>query len=397
MVDRGLTAEPLSQEELDSFVEAASELDHTHRLIAHIVPYTGLTYSELCHLRREWVVYRGNSTSSNIPDSLVIHIPNESPCTGTLRYSFSDPSRSIERREEPCSLCKPDGTWTPDGDCRVRRILVHESVAIDALYNWFQRYDSLPFSPVSSPSDWINEIAAKASLSRELNWSTLRNTFALLLISKGFESQTIADVLGVSSRFNLKPLFELADRPVDWKERPTTTRAELLEELQRLTDELGHPPRTSEIDEHGEFTSRTYTRRFDRLDTAFNEAGIDVPEGKIRTAELIEDLQQLANELDHPPRAKDIRECGEFSFATYCNRFGRLDTALKEAGIDVREVRISTAELIEDLQRLADEFDRPPQAKEIDEHGEFSYYTYNHRFGGLSDALEAAGLLEDEE
>lgn len=391
MVNRGLTAEPLTEKELDVFVEAASGLAYPHRLIAHIVPYTGLTCSEFCHLRREWVVYRGNSTSSNVPDSLVIHIPEESPCTGTLRHSPHDNSRYIERREEPCYQCKPDGTWTLGADCRVRRIPVYEPVAIDTLYNWFQRYDSFPFSP-SNSRGWIDEIAAKADLSKEVDWSTLRNTYTFLLISKGFDSETIADILGISSRFHLKPLFELADQPTDWEEKPHATHAELLEELRRLTDQLGYPPRAREINEYGEFSFDTYTRRFGRIDTAFEEAGIDAPEGKIRTTELIEALQRLTDELDPPPQAEDIREHGEFSYYTYKNRFGSRDNALKEAGIDVPEGHISTDELIEDLQRLADELNRPPRSREIDEHGKFSYWAYRNRFGGLNDALKEVGI-----
>lgn len=50
--------------------------------------------------------------------------------------------------------------------------------------------------------------------------------------------------------------------------------AELIGELQRLADELGKTPTTSEMDEHGDITGRTYQNRFDGWNNAIKAAGL---------------------------------------------------------------------------------------------------------------------------
>lgn len=53
---------------------------------------------------------------------------------------------------------------------------------------------------------------------------------------------------------------------------------------------------------------------------------------------------------------------------------------------------ISDDELIEELQRLADELEKTPTRREMAEHGAYGTTTYESRFGSWNSALEQAGL-----
>jgi transposase-like protein len=57
-------------------------------------------------------------------------------------------------------------------------------------------------------------------------------------------------------------------------------------------------------------------------------------------------------------------------------------------------VRISDAELITNLQQVADELGKVPASREMDDHGEYSRGPYRSHFGRWNKALEAAGLKE---
>lgn len=57
-------------------------------------------------------------------------------------------------------------------------------------------------------------------------------------------------------------------------------------------------------------------------------------------------------------------------------------------------VRISDVELVENLQQVADELGRVPTSREMDDHGEYSRGPYRSHFGRWNKALEAAGLKE---
>ncbi|MCU4800265.1 hypothetical protein OB920_07770 [Halobacteria archaeon HArc-gm2] len=55
---------------------------------------------------------------------------------------------------------------------------------------------------------------------------------------------------------------------------------------------------------------------------------------RIPDAKLEQDLQRLAEELDRIPRARDIRLYGEYGYDTYLDRYGGIEAALQAAGFD---------------------------------------------------------------
>ncbi|ACM58521.1 conserved hypothetical protein [Halorubrum lacusprofundi ATCC 49239] len=202
---------------------------------------------------------------------------------------------------------------------------------------------------------------------------------------------------------------------------PAISDDELAAELQRLREEVGHPPTVADMEEQGAYSSATYKNRFDSWTAALVETFEDVSESTLNSRrgdsgtgsdrsnwskgphvsdeELLDDLRALADELGRSPTSRDMREHGSHSARTYTRRFGSWADAVDEAGIDLptetttdASNQIPTADLIADLQRLGEELDRRPKTTDVSEHGAHGLATYQRRFGSWREALEAAGF-----
>ena len=173
------------------------------------------------------------------------------------------------------------------------------------------------------------------------------------------------------------------------------SREELVDELQRIADECGDKPTQADIETHGVVSPQTYVNRFGSLNTALEEAGFEprTMGTKIPRETLCEALRTLADELDRPPTASDMRTHGPYGEGTYVNRFGSWNAAREAAGIDDPPPTTYTdQQLIDTLQALADDLGHTPTTTEMNERGRYSARPYRDRFGSWDAALEAAGL-----
>jgi hypothetical protein len=200
--------------------------------------------------------------------------------------------------------------------------------------------------------------------------------------------------------------------PNDPQERIPTE--DLIDELQRLGDEVGRAPTIAEIKDQGEYWPSTYKKRFgswaEALDAAFEHIDADnffqsravaepedpaTPGPKVSGEELLEDLRELADELREPPRFKEMVEHGDHRARTYTKRYGSWAEALEAAGLDPEDrsggtQQVSTDQLLADLHRLHEELGRVPTATDVVEEGTHGIATYQRRFGSWSEAVEAA-------
>lgn len=110
---------------------------------------------------------------------------------------------------------------------------------------------------------------------------------------------------------------------------------DLLEELRRLHEELGRVPMREDMDAHGEYGAGPYYRQFESWNNALREAGYQLNrERNIPAEDLLEELHRLHDELGHVPTAQDMYVFGEYSRQVYSRRFGGWSDALKEAGYE---------------------------------------------------------------
>lgn len=179
---------------------------------------------------------------------------------------------------------------------------------------------------------------------------------------------------------------------------------ELLDEIQRLADEIGRVPTTVDMEEHGNHDAAKYSQRFDGWRNAVEQAGYEpVNPRKIPKEELLSDLQRVEalvadNEGEESVYLTGDKydEFGAYDSNTYMRRFGSWLDALEAANIPSTPRRdrgydYDDDELLNEIQRLADECGRAPTASEMNEQGAFNTTTYASRFGSWGEAVELAG------
>jgi hypothetical protein len=117
--------------------------------------------------------------------------------------------------------------------------------------------------------------------------------------------------------------------------------------------------------------------------------------------QMVQQLRRLGEMLGRPPRQMDVaeasarRECAAVS--TLAVEFGSFGAALRSVGFDVplRTKEYTDAQLIEQLRQLTRELGRLPKTHDIDRSRACaSTMTFVHRFGSLAEARKAAGLDE---
>lgn len=176
------------------------------------------------------------------------------------------------------------------------------------------------------------------------------------------------------------------------------SKERLIEALQKLDEEMDRTPRTTDMDELGEYSYATYRKFWDTWAEVLEDSGIDAERGVSRE-ELIRNLQKINEEVDGVPRTSDVEDFGEYSYDMYSSRWETWNEILVEGGIepDLDEKVgewISREDLIDEMQRLTDELGHPPTSTEMDDLGEYSYSVYYNRWGSWAEAKEAAGVEE---
>lgn len=176
--------------------------------------------------------------------------------------------------------------------------------------------------------------------------------------------------------------------------RVNVSKSELIDEIQRLTRELGHTPTQSDMNFIGEFSASMYERRFKTWNIALKEASVEVnARYSISQEELVKEMQRLASQLGHAPTQNDMSHQGEFSVRTYQLHFGGWNAAIEAASLELnRHYDISKQELIDELHQVADKLGRTPAYNDMKVHAKWTTKPYRDRFGTWLRAIETADL-----
>lgn len=166
--------------------------------------------------------------------------------------------------------------------------------------------------------------------------------------------------------------------------------------LQALSAELGKVPTVVTMHEKGDYHPETYLDHYDSWEDALEDAGLDPADmgaKKIPDRELLAELHRLDDRLGRSPTKVDMDEHGQYSSKTYSDRFGSWNDALQQAMLDLTQ-ELSDRELLRELERVADELGHAPSSNEMREIGKHRPVTYHRRFGSWVNALEEAGLAD---
>jgi hypothetical protein len=105
---------------------------------------------------------------------------------------------------------------------------------------------------------------------------------------------------------------------------PTPDREEFLAEIERIAASTDGVLKRSEFTERSQYSSYEIREAFEDWDTALEKAGVD------RVERLSEELRRVANELGHPPTTGEMNEHGQVSASMYHTYFGSYTTARDE-------------------------------------------------------------------
>jgi len=197
----------LTDNELQQLINAVENRGKiTEKIPINIAPFSGLTNSELRHLRESWLEWN--------PDQEIvsISIPESIPCTS---IRFTDGATGITSREKPCQICRESSA--PDHRCwpkKKRTVYVYESRAYQQLKSVFEVYDEMPITEPSTP---LRNLSREV-LDEKINMTTLRNTHVRLLGERGLSVEHITEQLGHKSVEKLghaPPYIRQILKPID--------------------------------------------------------------------------------------------------------------------------------------------------------------------------------------
>jgi hypothetical protein len=127
-------------------------------------------------------------------------------------------------------------------------------------------------------------------------------------------------------------LVETGVAPEDYSPRGAETE-QLLDDLRRVARELGRSPTTTEYADRGNWTPPTLYIRFGSWDDTLSAAGLGPTGYKPPREDLLSDIRRVCDEVGHPPSRDEYREHGEYPYQAVATRFGSWDGALLDAGL----------------------------------------------------------------
>lgn len=190
-------------------------------------------------------------------------------------------------------------------------------------------------------------------------------------------------------------LIEAAKRirnPLKWSQ---TTNEEMLQMLRDLAEELGHTPRTKDLAAAYNLPcGQCYVERFGSFSQAIILAGM-TPYGQISNEELLEELRCLAKKLGHTPSSPEVNADPDMhNSSIYRKRFGSYTNAVTLAGLELKPGRkgYTEEELLDKLRICAKRVGRMPTCKDFERFPDLPAASiYFNRFGSFRKALELIG------
>ncbi len=160
----------------------------------------------------------------------------------------------------------------------------------------------------------------------------------------------------------------------------TITEDELVEDLQRVGDELGRAPKYEEYRELGQFHPSTPEKKFGSWNEAVTEAGFEPNRHTDITREdVLEDIDRITEKLGRRPKISELTEHGKYAEEVYVKH------DWKDAFQPSRE------EIIESIQELGEQLDKRPTREDYRQKGRYRIADIKREFEYWNTAVQEAG------
>jgi len=210
-------------------------------------------------------------------------------------------------------------------------------------------------------------------------------------------------------------LAALENLGYDVSERKEFIREQITEEqarkdIQRVTNEIGHPPLVREYNTLGNYYHQTIAKRFGdgSWTAALQHFGYKIPPSRVygknttTNKELKRDLRGLTITLGRAPEKKEYKEWGKWSAQTLVNRLGSEEnttwnSVLEELGYNTN--RITKEKVIEDLHRADNKTTGLLSTNDYNKYGNHAPNTVVNVLGqsDWASALKEAGLFDPDD
>jgi hypothetical protein len=127
-------------------------------------------------------------------------------------------------------------------------------------------------------------------------------------------------------------LREVGFEPIQEYQVPSE---QILEEITRLASESGEPLTSAEMREQGQYSVTAAQNHFGSWNEALRAAGFN-PRKRVQVPdeELLDEISRLTDELGKVPTAKEMSAHGEFSHKPYIRRWNGWQAAVRAAGYE---------------------------------------------------------------
>ena len=171
--------------------------------------------------------------------------------------------------------------------------------------------------------------------------------------------------------------------------RKRDRRQQLIEDLIRIVDNLGHKPTARTLKAYGRDLQDWKIQEFGSWTAVVLEAGLDpndVP-GYVSPAEFIEEVRRLTDQLGAPPSRDFAARQSKIDIEEYDSRFPTWKAVIESAGLDRHGID-TCGEIIWGLEQLAEQLEHRPNENEIEHYTGLDILEIHWMFGSISNALD---------
>jgi hypothetical protein len=114
-------------------------------------------------------------------------------------------------------------------------------------------------------------------------------------------------------------------------------QSDLIDDLHNVAARVDRTPTSKDVITHSQHSIRSYTEQFGSWNQALRAAGFEPTTFRNLTPdELLHELKRLHDELGHVPSCSDMDDCGLYSSGTYWARFDSWNQGIRLAGFKPR-------------------------------------------------------------